>query len=401
MKNFLATISLIALLSAISSQGVTQNILIADKLQEIENNLVDFTGQTQGSVNLIGEMTKYKVPGLGYAVINDNKISIEKYYGTTKAGTDQIVTNNTLFEAASVTKMVTAILVMHFVEIGQIKLNDDVNNYLKNWKLPQSDFTKDNPITIDQILTHRAGFNRPKGGFSFDTGKTGTLIDILNGNYPAKNKPLIIETKPGNWNYSNFGYVVLQYLLEEISGKPFPILAQELIFNPLKMNNSKMGLPLTQEQLLNKAQSHSATGEQAQHGLQEVAFAHGGLVTTPSDMALLANELMLSYNGQSNKILSKESAQQLIDNKISLDPALLGGIAVGQGYGLMVKGDPENICFLMAGQNFPGATCIVVGFPSTGQGAVVMTNCEMGELVQIELISSLGKVLNWPKSKVF
>lgn len=398
MKKPILFICLLVIAVTINAQ---QTEVTPTILTEIENNLADFTGQSQDPVNLISEMTKYNVPGLGLAVIHNNRISIEKFYGTTKAGTDHLVTDNTLFEAASVTKMVTAILVMHFVEIGKIKLNDNINNYLKNWKLPESDFTAESPITIDQVLTHRAGFNRPQGGFSFDTGKTGTLIDILNGKTPAQNQPLIIETKPGIWNYSNFGYVVLQYLLEEISGKPFQILAQDLIFNPLKMNNSQMGLPLNQEQLQNKAYSHSASGEQAPHGLQEVAFAHGGLVTTPSDMALLATELMLSYTGRSNKILTKGSTRQLIDNKISLDPALLGGIEVGQGYGLMVKGNPDNICFLMAGQNFPGATCIVVGFPGTGQGAVVMTNGENGEIVQIELIARLGKVLKWPSSKVF
>lgn len=132
-----------------------------------------------------------------------------------------------------------------------------------------------------------------------------------------------------------------------------------------------------------------------------VAFGHGALVTTPSDLARLVKELMLSYMGKSDRILSRESSRKLIDNKISLDPAVLGGIEAGQGYGLLVKGDAGNICFLMAGQNFPGATCIVVGFPNTGQGAVVMTNSEMGELVHIEVVSSIGKVFDWPSSKVF
>ncbi|MFA6483852.1 MAG: serine hydrolase domain-containing protein, partial [Bacteroidales bacterium] len=380
---------------------ITGSLKAQEKISEIENNLKDFTGKSETPVSLTGEMAKYNVPGLGFAVIDQNNIAYEKYYGITRMGTEKLVTSVTLFEAASVTKMVTAILVMHFVEEGVIKLNDDINKYLKGWKIPPSEFTKESPITIDQILTHRAGFNRPEGGFSFASGTTGTLTDVLNGKYPAQNKPIIIETKPGNWNYSNFGYVVLQHLLEELSGKSYSVLAKELVFKPLNMNKSHMGLPLTEAQLSEKAYSHSSSGTQAQHGLQQVAFGHGALVTTPADLARLVRELMLSYMGKSDRILSRESSRKLIDNKISLDPAVLGGIEAGQGYGLMVKGDAGNICFLMAGQNFPGATCIVVGFPNTGQGAVVMTNSDMGELVQIEVVSSIGKVFNWPSSKVF
>jgi len=110
---------------------------------------------------------------------------------------------------------------------------------------------------------------------------------------------------------------------------------------------------------------------------------------------------MLSYSGKSSKLLSKESAQKLIASRIALNPAVMGGIEVNQGYGVLVRGTSENIAFLMAGQNLPGATCIVLGFPKTGQGAVVMTNGEMGELVQLELIAGLGKVFNWPSSRLF
>jgi len=401
MKPKMKVVILIFTLLICNLKGYTQEIKTPDKINEIENSLLDLTGSSDAPVNLIQEMEKYNVPGLGLVVINENKIANEKYYGVTKIGTDQPITKQTLFEAASVTKMITAILVMHYVETGKIKLDQDINIYLKRWKLPTILNTKESPVTIDRILTHTAGFNRPEGGFSFAADTVGNLIDILKGQYPAQNQPLTIDKKPGEWNYSNFGYVFLQFLLEEISGKPFSELAREIVFEPLKMKNSSMGLPLTGAQLSVKAYSHSMDGKYEQHGLQEVAFGHGGLVTTPSDMALLMNELMLSYSGKSTRLLSKEYTHQLISNRLSLDPSVMGGLEVNQGYGLLTRGNTENICFMMAGQNMPGATCAVIGFPGTGQGAVVMTNGQMGELVQLEIIAGLGKVFNWPSSRLF
>ncbi|HLN55820.1 MAG TPA: serine hydrolase [Bacteroidales bacterium] len=386
------------------SQGlipvISQLTPVKHRIDDIENVMTDLTGKSPSAVTLTAELKKYNVPGLGFVVIDSNKISIEKYYGVVKINTDKEVTNRTLFEAASVTKMLTAIMVLHLADEGRIKLDEDINKYLVKWKVPGTSLTDGSPVTIGMILTHTAGFNRPDGGFSMVPGTGGKLTDILNGSYPARNKPLIIEQKPGSWNYSNFGYIVLQLLLEEITGKSFQALAKEIIFDPLGMTDSSVGLPLTREQLTEKAYSHSISGTQAQHGLQEQASAHAGLVITPRDMAKLMIEIMQSYKGESNRILSEEYTRKLFQNRISPDPAAIGGIEAGQGYGVMVRGKPGNICFFMAGQNLPGATCIIAGFPDTGQGAVIMTNSENGELIQLELLESIGKVYAWPSSKV-
>ena len=86
---------------------------------------------------------------------------------------------------------------------------------------------------------------------------------------------------------------------------------------------------------------------------------------------------------------------------IDLDPSVFGGISLAQGLGVVLRGEDENIGFIMAGQNFPGTTSLIMGFPNHGKGAAIMTNGMNGELIQLELIGAIGNVYNWPESKLF
>jgi CubicO group peptidase (beta-lactamase class C family) len=102
---------------------------------------VDHT-KIKNSKRLSERMTHYKVPGVSIAVINDYKLEWSKPYGIIKTGGNKPVTTETYFQAASTSKLGMAAIVLHFVEKGILNLDEDVNTYLKSWKIPENDFTR-------------------------------------------------------------------------------------------------------------------------------------------------------------------------------------------------------------------------------------------------------------------
>jgi CubicO group peptidase (beta-lactamase class C family) len=121
------------------------------------------------------------------------------------------------------------------------------------------------------------------------------------------------------------------------------------------------------------------------------ALAHGGLMTTPSDLALFGVELMRAYNGRSDRLMSQDMARRMFTKVLDLDPATMGGLPVGQGLGVFLYGEGDNLVFLHPGGNSPGMNCWLFGYPKTGHGAAIMTNGADGEILALEIISALNR----------
>lgn len=115
----------------------------------------------------------------------------------------------------------------------------DVNGRLKSWQVPESEFTKTQKVTLRRILSHSAGLTVPGFlGYASDA-QLPTLIQILNGTPPANSQPVRVEMIPGTkFRYAGGGYVVLQQLLTDVSGKSFPDLLDQLVLKKLGMDHS-------------------------------------------------------------------------------------------------------------------------------------------------------------------
>lgn len=142
-------------------------------------------------------MEAYKVPGLSVAVIEDYKIVSVKTYGVTEAGGTTPVTPRALFQAGSVSKPVAAMGALSLVERGKLSLDEDVNRKLQSWKVPESEFTSEQKVTLRRILSHSAGLT-----VHFFPGYAvgeplPTLPQILDGQPPANTAPVRVDFVPG------------------------------------------------------------------------------------------------------------------------------------------------------------------------------------------------------------
>ncbi len=186
MKYYL-TITLFSLFSSVYCQTNLEN-----KINRIENGLtqevISFDTVSINKMNILDRMKYYKVNGVSIAVIENGEIQFTKAYGVADASTGENVSTESLFQIASIGKVITALAALKLVKDGKITLDEDVNNKLTSWKVADNKFTVKEKVTLRRLLCHSAGFTDDYGfaGYSV-TDSIPSLINIIKAQPPANN----------------------------------------------------------------------------------------------------------------------------------------------------------------------------------------------------------------------
>ena len=330
-------------------------------------------------------MEHYGVPGVSIAVINDGKLAWTKTYGIMDKESTSPVTKNTLFQAASISKPVTAYGALKLVEQNKVALSNDINTYLKSWKVPDNEFTDEKKVTIKNLLNHSAGITvHGFLGYSTDL-PVPTLLQILNGTSPANSRPSIVDKVPEeSFRYSGGGYNIIQQMMIDVEGKPFPDIMKELVLQPLEMNNSTYNQPLTAQQLPMAATGYLPDNSMVKgkrHTYPEMAPA--GLWTTAEDLAKFAINIQESLKGKSEKGLSKEMTTKM----------LTPFVEEFTGLGIFINKKKDEIYFGHGGWN-EGFSSELIAHKDKGYGVVVLTNSNHPAFIS-ELIRSVALTYQW------
>jgi CubicO group peptidase (beta-lactamase class C family) len=343
---------------------------------------------------LLERMRHHHVPGVSIAVIQDGRIAWVRGYGVLDATSKTPVTPKTLFQAASLSKPVTAMAVLRLAEQGKLSLDAPVNTLLRNWKLPAGPFT--DGVTLERILSHSAGLT--VGGFSgYPPGALlPTLLETLNGRPPANNKPVRVDTESGKgFRYSGGGYEVAQQLLGDVTGQPFPVLMRDSVLGPAGMEDSFFQQPLSAELAVRAASGYTSDGTPLPgkwHVYPELAAA--GLWTTPSDLARFAIAVQQSRAGAPGALLSKAMAARMLTVATSGE----AGTFAGNGLGLFVdqrgKGTFSHVS-LEQPTGSDGFRALLVASTEGGYGVVVMTNGDGGSKLADEIVRAAADVYGW------
>jgi CubicO group peptidase (beta-lactamase class C family) len=332
---------------------------------------------------LAGEMARLHVPGVSIAIIHDGKIIFAKGYGVTRAG-GAPVTATTLFQAASLSKPVTAVAALRMVQDGKLALDQPANSYLTSWKLP-ADGGGDT-VTLRQLLSHTAGVS--VGGFPGYAPGTPvpTLTQVLDGIAPAVTKPVRVAAAPGTeWRYSGGGFTVLQQLMIDVDKQPFDKLMARRVLLPLGMKNSSFTQPASPAMLARAAMPHDTDGKADPAGpnvYPELAAA--GLWTTPTDLATLLIAVQKAAGGQAGQLLSPATARTMLQ-PVKSEYAL--------GFG--VVGTGAATAFTHGGHN-KGYENTMVAYTGRGDGVVVMTNGDKGGELTGAIVRAVAHEYDWP-----
>jgi CubicO group peptidase (beta-lactamase class C family) len=336
-------------------------------------------------MKLADRMEHYKIPGVSVAVISDGHLEWARGFGVKEAGQSDPVVAGTLFQAGSISKPVAAMAALRLVQEGKLGLDSDVNERLKAWKIPDSEFTKEKKVTLRELLSHTAGLTvHGFPGYASDA-PIPTLVEVLNGTRPANTEAIRVDMTPGTkWRYSGGGYTVMQQLLIDVTGKTFPDVLRENVIDRIALQSSTFEQPVPQRWQTRAATAH-VSGKPANgkyHIYPEMAAA--GLWTTPTDLAFFAIEIQESLTGASNKVLSASNARLMVT-------PVMNAYALG----LSVEGEGDSLRFYHGGVDF-GFEALMVAYGKTGQGAVVMTNGTNGQALCQEIVRGIAKVYHWP-----
>ena len=168
----------------------------------------------QGTADIPRLLALASVPGLSIATVRGNDVAVEGF-GVRRSGTDDKVTGDTVFEAASLSKPVFAAIVMQLAAEGAIDLDRPLGEYLP---LPNPGDERSKRITATHVLSHSGGWRNWRNN---------------------RDTALTADFDPGaRFSYSGEGYFFLQRVVETITGKGLPVLARARIFEPLGMQNS-------------------------------------------------------------------------------------------------------------------------------------------------------------------
>lgn len=343
-------------------------------------------GKRESGWSIEERMARYRVPGVSIAVINDGRIEWVAGYGVTRANGGEAVTGSTLFQAASISKLVTATAVLRLVQDGALDLDEDVNRRLRTWHLPPSDTSPGSAVTLRGLLSHSAGINVSGFAGYKAADVLPSLRQILEGEAPANSPAIRIVTRPGTiYRYSGGGYQIVQQLLEDATGFPFARVLEDRVLKPLAMTHSTFQFPLPEEQARHASFGHEYDGTPIENGGNTYPeSAAAGLWATPLDLARLGVALSKASAGRSTGVL----------DAASVDLMLTRG-AGDMGLGAGVHGQGGGLHFDHAGAN-RGFRAYLIVYPRTGQGVVVMSNGDGADDLVKEIVRGVAHAYDWP-----
>jgi len=256
-------------------------------------------------------MEKADIPGLSIAVIRDGKIMWSKGFGIKNMMTGEKVSDNTVFEAASLTKPFFAYAAMKLVESGELELDRPLIEYVPQEYLEKKyighgmdleDFRRDwfDRITARMVLSHSSGL--PHGG-------------------PRKPLPILFE--PGTeYRYSADGYLYLQRVIEHLKGEPLREIMRKMVIEPLQMKDSSM---VWQERYeMQSAVGHDIFGgTEGRFRKRKRAHAGATLYTTARDYARFVLAMM------NNEGLKRKTIDQMLTPQVKVDSNVFWGLGFG------------------------------------------------------------------------
>jgi len=333
---------------------------------------------------LSARMRYFHTPGVSIAVIHDGKVQWARAFGVRDAKTREPMTTETMLQAASISKPVFALAVMRLVEQGKLGLDEDVDHYLKSWKVPASgDFRP--LITLRELLGHSAGLT-VHGFAGYHAGEPlPTVPQILDGATPANSPPVRVNILPETaFRYSGGGTTVAMLSVMDQLGQPFPKIMRDLVLDPFGMTHSTYEQPLPEAKYGAAATGHPWKGDPLEgkwHTYPEMGAA--GLWTTPTDLCAVGLEMQRAIRGES-KLLSKARAEEMVTRN-------LGDV----GIGFFMQGKGATMRFGHNGWN-EGFVSLATFYKEKGLGTVIMVNSNEGIPLLEELERAIASEYAWP-----
>lgn len=290
-----------------------------------------------------------EIAGAVTLVASDEVILHESAIGYSDLETKTPLTTDSIFWIASMTKPITATAVMMMQEEGKLSVDDPVSKYLPEFAGEKAG------ITIKQCLTHSSGLSDLAEG---ETKNITTLAELMP---PVVAKPLLFP--PGSkWQYCQTGINTVARIVEIVSGKTFPDVLQERLFDPLGMHDTSFYPVAGQLPRIAPGYNRTAEGELEKTDLfilngkspsakDRYPMANGGLFSTATDYAKFMQMILRGGESGGKRYLKEESVRQMTTVQSG---DLVTGFTPGNAWGLgwcLVR-EPQGVSAALSSGSF-------------------------------------------------
>lgn len=348
---------------------------------QMENGLsgsVVFEGEPVEVFTLSERMAKFNVPALSIAYAKDGEIVWAEAYG-------EGVDTDTLFQAASMSKVVAATGIAAYALSNDISLDENIDGLV-----PGIDLTAISPegttVSLRSLLSHTAGAT--VGGFpGYAVGETmPTNLEVVLGSDDTNTDAVIIEPNPDKeFRYSGGGFQIAQAVIEAQSNQPFETVMSDYVLNPVGMTASSFELKAPGGPVDGIATATNGDGSPVDggwHVYPEQAAA--GLWTNPTEYTDFVFALMDEAEPASRLGIAEDVASEVLT-------------PVSEAYGLGIGiEDMDGRIRLRHGGSNRGYRCFFMAFPDTQEVFVLMTNSANGSQLGDEVIRSAAATYGWP-----
>lgn len=314
------------------------------------------------------------VPGLSLAVVRRGAIVTARAYGFADLEHRVPASPATVYEIGSNTKQFTAAAVMMLAEEGRLRLDDPLTRYFPRapafWKA----------ITVRHLLTHAGGIqNHVAVPGYMKLFKTDLFFEGSPGRDELLERffELPREFDAGEtWAYDNTGYILLGWIVEQASGRPYWEFLHERIFRPLGMTATRSSDP--RPVVPGRASGYGWTGSGFENRPPlppHVAFSAGSLVSTVGDLAKWDGALY------GDRLLGRAARDQLWTAALTRE-----GLPASHdyGFGWFVDGY-HGRCMVQHSGGTPGFSSAIYRFVDDGLTVIVLTNIGDRMLDQVAL----------------
>ena len=328
----------------------------------------------------------YYVEGPGYAVLitKGGNTIYNKAIGMADIENNIKLTPEHVFRIGSITKQITAVCILKLMEEGKLNLDDPITKFIPDYPIQGTH------ISVKNLLNHTSGIKSYTGLEIWDSEmrkkdfSPKELIDLF------KKEPM--DFKPGEaLKYNNSGYILLGYIIEQITGVTYEDYVEKEIFEALGMDKSRYGHP--KEIVMHRASGYTANGAgevvNAPYLSMTQPYAAGSILSTTADMSKWYHAVFM------DKIISKESRE------MAHSPTILNnGKEERYGFGWSLrnlKGSPV----ITHNGGINGFTSDSAFLPNESVFITVLSNSNSnnpGKLMQRMAAIAVGKPLENPKS---
>lgn len=318
---------------------------------------------TQKIDNLLQAYYSYGALNGCVLVGDSNGVIYEKAFGKSNFEWNTANTLDSKFEIASVSKLFTDVIIFQLIEEGKLTMEGKVSDYYKEYP-----GVNGNKITIRQLLTHTSGLTDSR--FINDFEVTDGMIYKSHADRIKYFAGLPLLSEPGaKWSYSNFGYQLLAFIAEKVTGRPFRQLLKERIFDKTQMNNS---FTLEDNFIIpNFAPGYNISYSGIEKGLYHDAtstFGIGSVVTTVYDYYLFWRAL------NHHSLLSKKYTDTLFTPVVITDNGEISGFS--QYFDKLAVQKKDSITILRSAGNHYGVHTLSYNIKAGGKLIAIFLNAK-------------------------